>query len=312
LFLPPFTAHAFTIDEVFYVCNPGGFDCPAGPGLGQSLDVLTTLEEAPRWSATLVSGAGLHDGIQVAVPSGFGEAIAPGMGTLVDQALLDAFSAWSSPAVSYDVTFGTTGFELDVFAVFDSHPVFTGNDFSGFGSFVSEFSNTRTLTNGVVLPGWAITSANIYFNIDRLQAAVVQLCLLDFNPLCSPAELDLAVDGFTNLAIHEIGHTLGLNHPNEFPFANFDTDNDPTNVIAVDPNDPLAGLTVSANIDPNAVMVNNKSLTDPSLFFTSLQGDDLSGREVLYPVAVPEPAGLALGALALSVAEVARRRRSDR
>lgn len=309
--LPSQAARAFTVDNGSLLCAPGGVSCPSGPGVGQSLDVLSTLEQAARWSATPVLGVGLQDGIQVSVEAGFGEAISPGQGATVEQGLLDAFAAWESPVLSFDITLdGPGGFELDVFAVPESDPVFTGNDFFGVAFFATDFSATRTLTNGDTLAGWAITGAEIYFNIDLLQAVQAQICLLDANPACSAPELSLALAGFVNLAMHEVGHAIGLDHPNEFPFANFDTDGDPTNAIVVDPDDPFADLAVSGNFDPNAVMVSPKPLSDPSRFDTVLAADDIAGRDVLYPL--PEPA---LGTLAVATAAIAvlrGRRRTHR
>lgn len=65
-------------------------------------DVQDTLETAARWSSI----SGLSDGIQVGVEVGFatdlgatGEEVA-----LFNQAVIDAFEAWESPALQFDIT----------------------------------------------------------------------------------------------------------------------------------------------------------------------------------------------------------------
>ena len=51
--------------------------------------------------------------------------------------------------------------------------------------------------------------------------------------------------------------------------------------ISVNPDDPFAGLTVSADIDKDAIMSNQPNLH--GLLVTALRPDDQSGRDVLYP-----------------------------
>jgi hypothetical protein len=137
-------------------------------------------------------------------------------------------------------------------------------------------------TNGKVLPGNTFTSADIIFNTSA----------------CFRLNLDLRrCIHFETLLMHEIGHALGLAHPNEYPHLNFDTDDDPTNEIPIDCEDPTKGLKLSPNIDPNAVM-NNPIPGQPQL-----TNDDIGGRNFLYPIcpsAAQGGADLALPAAPLS------------
>jgi hypothetical protein len=82
--------------------------------------------------------------------------------------------------------------------------------------------------------------------------------------------------------------------------------------VTVDPLDPFAGLGVSRNVDRDAVMSNAPPSYEAG-FFTVLRPDDLSGRDVLYPLPVPEPAsGLLAAAGIAALASLRRGRRGPR
>jgi len=124
-------------------------------------------------------------------------------------------------------------------------------------------------TNGRVLPGNTLTSADIVLSTETC-----------YN--LDPALAGRGCNHFESLVLHEIGHALALDHPNEFRHRNFDSDGDPTNEIPIDCQDPTRGLRLSPNIDPNAVM--NSSLGRPEPIHPALTNDDLGGRNFLYPI----------------------------
>ena len=264
--------------------------------------VQETLASAPRWSSL----SGLNDGIQVGVQSDFAAAfkLAPGQPSLVEERVRDAFGAWENSALQFDLANSTdvaegtsAGFEIDLFAVRNSHAVFASTGFFGFAAVDSNsFSNSRPLTNGQTTPGYSITGVDIYLNIDNFAFLA---------PLGQATQLDV----MTRVLIHEIGHGIGLDHPNsDDPFGarpNYDIDTDPLNRMSIDPGDPFAMLAVSNFRDHQAIMSNGPCGIPATAFcaasaFTSLQYDDIGGRDTLYPV-IPEPSTVVLVGLGLIV-----------
>ncbi len=123
-------------------------------------------------------------------------------------------------------------------------------------------------TNGRLLPGVTITSADIILN--------ARSCYhLD------PGLAGRRCNHFESLVLHEIGHALDLHHPNENVHRNFDTDSDPYNVIPIDCAVPTRGLLLSRHIDERAVM--NRGLGEAMPVVFGLTNDDLGGRNFHYP-----------------------------
>jgi hypothetical protein len=264
-----------------------------------AVDVVATLQQASRWSSV----SGLDDGIQVGVMPGFAEALGAanaGEVALIEGAVAGALAAWSNAALQFDITYdaatveGTgSGFEIDLFAAPDTHPAFNTNSFFGVAFVDDAFVADRPLTNGQAFDGFAITGADVYICIERV------LAFSDFFGLTQEQE----IAALQRLLMHELGHALGMGHPNENPTRNFDDDNDPLNVMNVSPLDPFTGVIVSPNTDDNAIMSNDADFA--FLFQTFLANDDLAGRDLLYPV-VPEPGSLLLAAVGFGGLVLAR------
>lgn len=90
---------------------------------------------------------------------------------------------------------------------------------------------------------------------------------------------------FRDTMAHEIGHTLGLEHPDLEAGINFDDDDIRDNAIRIDCMDPAAGLRPTAAVSVYSVM--NRSADFP--IERGLSHDDLAGRNFLYPACESAP-----------------------
>jgi len=245
------------------------------------------LVTAPRWSSSDTFGRGLGDGtLAVRITTNFAADVStavtgsapPENVAAIESAVVAAFRAWESPVLHFTVTFDAptvrdpaTGGEIDVFQVLSSDPDFATSG-ANFGvTYLNwAYSPNRLLTNGTTSSGLEIYGADILIATDRLAA---------FAPAFTP---DQQLKLFQRLLTHEIGHAIGLHHPHSGPTINYDSDADPDNAILIDPSNPLAGLSLSPNLDTLAVMYQVPSDVN-ALFYTSLRNDDRGGRDVLYP-----------------------------
>lgn len=273
---------ALVVAACLAAARASAFSLLAEPGFGTPADRLA---EAGRWNAEpdpFGSGTGLHDGIQVAIAPDFADALGatdPLLEARLTQVLAAAFGAWENRALQFDLTFGgapsegsQAGAEIDVFAVPSSHPVFAGGSLFGYTTVDTLQASDRLLTNGWRMPGAVIVGADIYVNVD-LVLAFAELAQLT---------LDQQADALQRLLMHEIGHAIGFHHPNEPFFTHFDRDDDPTDLEVVDPENPFVDFR-SSEVRPLTGIMSNARTSGEPLFFTSLQNDDVVGRDVLYP-----------------------------
>jgi hypothetical protein len=278
---PALAASAFTIDDNFHIFSGG------------VLDVESTLREAPRWDAN-PSAFGLADGVSVSVAPGFATAFGRSAADtlLLEEGLFDSFTALEDavPDFDFDITLGGGAAEIEVFAVPDTDLAFQGNNFTGVASFFADYRSNRGLTDGTTLAGWVITGGTIHINIDRFNDIADGLLLAG---ILVQEDMGLHLQ---QLMMHEIGHMIGLEHPNEFTNANMDDDGDPTTVIPANLGPPWAGIAVSRPVG-SSIMNSGLILRTNQAFWTA---DDLSGLNVLYPVPEPSLAGLLLVGCALA------------
>lgn len=241
-----------------------------------------------RWNAEDYRGTGLHDGLQVAVEPGFAEALGalPEEVELVRDAVRAAFAAWESPVLVFEIEFDGPataarpfaaprpgeGLEIDVFAVHAGQFPFGESLETVGGTWVSsDFVEDRLLTSGQRLGGNVISGADVYINIEGVQAAAASMGL----------DRSQQIDALQRLLMNQIGVALGFFYPFQRP--NIDADDDPTNAMPVDGCAFFAGLAFREGSDARAVM--NQDPPDPAdLLRTTLRPDDIAGRDVLYPV----------------------------
>lgn len=124
-------------------------------------------------------------------------------------------------------------------------------------------------TNGRVLPGNSLTSADIVINSEA----------------CFYLDPAMAADGcnnFSSLLLHETGHVFALGHSNNVDNGYFDSDFDPLNSLVIDCETPHEGLVLSPFANPDSVM--NLDQWEQRQSSMVLSSDELGALRFLYPV----------------------------
>jgi hypothetical protein len=286
------TAKRLFITAVLLLLSSG-----AAIGSGTALGFVTQsgeILEPPRWSnveGSLVEQGvrGLGGGIEYAIADDFCERLIP---SFIDnpkptcEQLKDvikrAFDKWAAghPVLRFTDVTGkikaerpeggqsgiNLGAEIDFIAV-------SQIGYSGFVEFWTE--DQRPIgTNGKVLPGKTITTADILISDD--------LWCRHLDPALPGRHSGGPCIFFEATILHEIGHALGLHHPDQYIDSNYDSDDDPTNPIPIDCEDSTKGLKLFRQFDPKAVMISIWRV--PGWLKNELQNDDIGGRNFLYPI----------------------------
>ena len=272
-----------------------GFSIDASLANGTPSDRSDDLLDAARWSdrpgSYVEDGVrGLGGGLEYAISADFCTSLIP---RFIDSpscedlrlSIQQTFDIWTrdQPKLRFEDVSGRVETELP--------PPGISDPWRGFGAEIDllalspdQYSNVKGFgawtqfwylyadpmgTNGRILPGNSLTSADIVIN--------TQACFY-----LDPA---MAVDGcndFGFLLLHETGHVFGLDHSNGVDNGYFDSDYDPLNPILIDCESPEKGLVLSPFINPESVM--NLDRWEQGQARMELSTDELGALRFLYPV----------------------------
>ena len=173
--------------------------------------------------------------------------------------------------------FGETeqGAEIDVFAATPlEFPNFRSASMHGHTLFYARPSSAGVrLTNGTHIRNVDGRFESADIRVNRARCYYLDPSLGGAAPECVH---------FPTLILHEIGHALGVGHPDETGRGNLDNDDDPYNAVALNCSDTTAGLRESRRYDENAVMVGT-GVQSAARWLRGLTADDIASRDALYP-----------------------------
>lgn len=257
--------------------------------------VVEDIDRAARWDVTarpLVMGGrrGLGGGLEVSIDASVCTRLTildhPDCAT-VRAVLLEAARRWEDghPTLRFtDVSAaipvepqGThpprdgQGAEVDVFAA--SPEEFAPFQAPGIGAMTVYYFDVDahpTLTNGLAAPLAAGT----------LQAADIRLST------AACYYIDEAFRRFgcahlPSIMMHEVGHVLGIDHPDERPDRNIDSDDNPGNPMPIQCRAPRTGLQASSRIEAGATAI--AQVWGTNAWRRGLTNDDIAARDALYP-----------------------------
>ena len=261
---------------------------------GGGVDSRDHLERAPRWGlstgSVLNTGErGLGGGLEYSVDASVCEmrfidgADCAAIRATIDAALIEWASGHPAlvftnvsdriaPAFPLSATSETgQGAEIDFFGVTGAYfPPFLNPNTTGYTIFYESDPRAMVLTNGQISQTvGAIQSADVRFNAGRC----FYLDTAQGRPECLH---------FPSVVLHEIGHALGIGHPDENTRFNLDIDDDPSNEMRINCRRPAQGLRTSAAYEGAAVLV-GRDVQGPGRWRRGLTWDDVAARDALYP-----------------------------